>query len=722
MVFSKLVRGAGAAVLTLAVSWTNVLAPSFVRADEAVRTTTSLGLAPEGAAFYASVLRNREQWDAFTQTKAFAKLSELPLVQLGVALVKAQWNNPADENPQLQAFKEFVTAPENGPLLEMLADLVSNEMFVYGDKGLADQLAVVNELNRTVRKAQAEAIRNGQFDEANPAKEMLTVLLANSERIAIPDLVVGFRVKDVARAKTQLARLEQLAMAAAQFQPMLMGRVKKEKIGAGEYLTVSLDGTLIPWDEVQEPAVKSDPRWGEFVEKFQKKTAVIALGVHEEYVIFSIGDNAEHLANLGKGKLLVDQPEFAPLLKGPARRLTNIGFVNKDFLGKVSNPADQVDDMVASLESMLPLLPGPDETKQELVKDLKTLSGSIRQMTPEPKSFTGFRYQTPRGYETMTYSWGGAKDVDASGPLTVLQHVGANPIMFSAGHLSPKVRDLDMMGWLIERGVYYAEQFYLANLPVNDQAQYRQIKQVIEPIVKQFGTTTRETLVPAMAGGQVAVVVDAETQHKQWHQAMPESSAALPLPAPAIVVQVQDTAPLKKAGAEYLATAQALVAKLSELFPGQIPPIPLAAPQSRDFPSGTIHYYSLPEEAGLARFVAPNAGLSKTVAVFSLLPQQSRRLLEPTTATQEGPLAQASKNAVVASKLNFPALIDVIDVWTKYIVNEAGAGNDATAGVMPQIDSIFAVLKCWKGVASVTYVEGNDLVTHTESRYEDLPE
>ena len=64
--------------------------PVSASAQESVRTNTSLKLIPADAAFYMSLLRNGEQIDALVNSKAFAKLMEIPTFKPFLAELRHQ--------------------------------------------------------------------------------------------------------------------------------------------------------------------------------------------------------------------------------------------------------------------------------------------------------------------------------------------------------------------------------------------------------------------------------------------------------------------------------------------------------------------------------------------------------------------------------------------------------------------------------------------------------
>ena len=58
-----------------------LLATSVQAPARAAQPVASLDVVPADAAFYSALLRNREQFDAIVNSKAFAKIMDLPYVK-----------------------------------------------------------------------------------------------------------------------------------------------------------------------------------------------------------------------------------------------------------------------------------------------------------------------------------------------------------------------------------------------------------------------------------------------------------------------------------------------------------------------------------------------------------------------------------------------------------------------------------------------------------------
>ena len=113
--------------LLLAAAWiATACRPVAVRAAAPV---ASLDIVPADAAFYSAMLRSREQFDALANSKAWEKVKALPFVQTGFTMYQMQAANPGSPAGWLQA---ALNNPESRKSLEFLADIFSEEVFVYG--------------------------------------------------------------------------------------------------------------------------------------------------------------------------------------------------------------------------------------------------------------------------------------------------------------------------------------------------------------------------------------------------------------------------------------------------------------------------------------------------------------------------------------------------------------------------------------------------------------
>ena len=158
---------------------------------------------------------------------------------MGWQVAQPQLNDP---NGPLATMRRFFEVPDNKQLLQLLGDMVSSEVFVYGDASLAQFATVFLEAYGSVQASNlVEVIR----DATNPAsaadretrverqaersrevtRAFLTELAAHVDDLTIPNVVIGFQLSDTEPAQAQLKRLEMIARLLVQ-NPQLPERLK----------------------------------------------------------------------------------------------------------------------------------------------------------------------------------------------------------------------------------------------------------------------------------------------------------------------------------------------------------------------------------------------------------------------------------------------------------------------------------------------------------------
>ena len=90
----------------------------------------------------------------------------------------------------------------------------------------------------------------GMSQPDQEAMLILKVLSENLPLLKVPEMVAGFKISNLALAKEELQELEKRATAELEKYPLLKGRLTKTTVAGHEYLTLALDGQMIPWDKV----------------------------------------------------------------------------------------------------------------------------------------------------------------------------------------------------------------------------------------------------------------------------------------------------------------------------------------------------------------------------------------------------------------------------------------------------------------------------------------
>jgi hypothetical protein len=717
------------------------------RAQAAEKHGNSLDLIPADASFYSGSLRMKEQVDILLSSKAWARLLEMPAVKMALGMAKAELEKPGGPKEQWDRSMEN---PDNQRLVEVLKEMVSEEAFVYGDKQFADSLALLVDV---INVAQYSPLFNklaNQGADTDDDKVALMALLQtlsdNLDRLKVPDLVIGFKINDPAKADLQIRRLETLINVVVQLLTIneLKDRFGRVSVGGHDFIELRLDGRLVPWEELPFGEYAEDPGdYEKLKQHLRSMKLVIDLGVRDGYVLFSIGDSNEHLVNLGKGELLINRPEMKALREAliaassgadgasgtPSKKLVGVGYASKEMNAFVTGKDEDIDELLDMARQFVPYTDLDDEVQKRILADAEALANEIKQLIPEPGPSASFSFLTPRGYESYSYNWTQNQLMDDSKRLTLLDHVGGNPVLAVIARSKYSPEQYDMVVKWAKKGYGYFEEFGLPRMPPEEQAKFRHVAQLAIPLLRRIDAATRNDLIPGLADGQAGLVVDADITSMRWHSGMPSLGKPLPAPEIALVFGVSDEERVKKAFGEYKAVAQAAVDKISELNPEAIPKgFQIPPPQSRVASDGQVYWYPVPKSSDfhVDPQVQPAVGLSKNVAVVSTSIQQVERILAPTPLARKSDVITARKTAGSALCFDFPALVDAVRPWAELAVAQhASESDDENAdaqakAIIEQIGTGAEILKCYRGTTSVTYGEDGATVTHRESVFEDL--
>jgi hypothetical protein len=690
------------------------------KAAEPAKTEGSLRWVPADAAFYNALFHNREQVQAVASSRAWAKLKALPAVQSLWKKAEEEWHKPGSP---LAPVAQFFARPENRDLIELAKDMFGEEVFCFGGSNFGDVLEVLTESAGTMYYGALMARLTGQAGGVDPgalqARMLLRGLANNPKRIQVPDLVMGFRLTNTDRAEAQLKRLEGLLKALAAQAPPLKDRVRRAKVAGKEFLTVTLEGSQVPWDDIPLQAVAEQPgEFDELIKRLKQLKLTVAVGVRDQYLLVSLGGSTEQLARLGQGERLADRPEFKPLARFADKRLTSITYVSKALMARLSTSEKDIQGWVDMLRQGAKSANLPEKTRAQLAKDLDELSKDAKQFLSKPGASLSFSFLNGRGQESYSYDWGDHRSLDGSKPLTLLQHVGGSPLLAAVSRSKYNPDSYRRVVKWLKVGYGYFEEIALPQVPEVAKEFYDKFAKVMLPLLARLDSVTDKMLLPALADGQVGLVIDARQTSKQWVAGMPPSDKPLPLPAPALVFGVSDPALLRKAMGEYRTILNEMIAKVSELSPVPVPEISIPEPKTRQVKDGTLYYYDLPAELGLDAQFLPNAGLGGKVATLALTPAQSERLLERSAFKPDGgPLANLDRPLAGATYVSWSGLIDAVLPWVNYGLAVGGAEDEEVAQV---IRTGLEVLKVLRSYTSASYFEEGALVTHAETVIKDL--
>jgi hypothetical protein len=719
-------HGRFAVVIALAIAL--LAAP---QAQAAEKIGNSLDLVPADASFYSASLRMKEQLDILLKSKAWARLMEMPALKMALGMAKTELEKPGGPKAQ---WDDFMENPDNQRLLALLQDMGSQEFFIYGDKRFADWLGVTLEAINAAQYAPAFNKLAGGGDDASDqhvaVMALLDTLNDNLDRLAVPDVVIGFKISEPAQADLQVRRLETLVNVVIQLLTIneFKDRFGRISVGGTDFVEMRLDGRLVPWEELPFDQYAENPGdYEKLKQHLRSLKLTIDLGVKDGYLLFSIGDSNEHLLNLGKGDLLVNRPELKPLRENLSKQLVGIGYASKELNSLITGTKQDVEGLVDLAQELVPYAELDEELKKRILADAEALAKDIAPFIPAPGASMSYSYLTPRGYETYKYDWTQNLTLDASKPLSIVDHVGGSPLFAIVGRGQHRPQDYDLLVKWIKKGYGYFETVGLPQMPPEEQAKFRQASEIAIPLIKRIDAATRDDLIPALADSQVGLVVDADITSMRWHSELPALGKPLPMAELALVFGVSDADRLKKAGREYLAVARDALSKVREINPDA--PIPadyqVPSPQVRETSGGQVYWYQVPPEAGADPQLQPAVGVSKNVAVLSSSIKQVERVLAATPLATKSTVIAERKTAGAALHFDFAATIDALRPWLELAIAHHDSENEDenkpdAKFIIEQVRAGAEILKCYRGTTSVSYLQDGATVTHRESIFEDL--
>jgi hypothetical protein len=410
----------------------------------------------------------------------------------------------------------------------------------------------------------------------------------------------------------------------------------------------------------------------------------------------------------------------------------------------MGSPDQTINDMADVADDILGAQEISDAERAQLVQEIRGLADQVKKYMPEPGDVAMVSYLTSRGYEGYQYRASAQPMWDSSKPLALLKHVGGNPTLLLATRSKEDPEDYDRGVEWLKRVAVQVEKILQAKADPDDWARYQQIREEAVGLLERLDRANREHLLLAFQDGQSALVVDTSAQSKQWSNKMPESPNPLPMFELALVLSVSDADHLRQGATQYFDVVQDAIALAREIHPDQVPEFELPEPErrSRD-DGGNVYSYALPEEWGVDSQIALNAGVTDNVAVVSLAPATTERLLRESPLEVDSSI-DLERPAAVVSHFQIADVVEAIGPWIDYGFDvatgklkleteeddESGADDEENSQqaaiamqvgmVLPQVQQFLEVFTVIKSISFVTYEDDGVWVTHSETHLEDL--
>ena len=748
------------------------------RASRADEPGIGVAVIPQDAAFVSATLRLREQWERFVKSNAFATLKKLPAVQRALDQIEEQKVQPGSPLSMLATFMEL---PENQQALELVDDMVSTDTFLYGEPSCVQFVELFQKVQRAQQAANIMLMaRGGEFDldvdfdfeaiddddtdgAAAPAGDVriqpvqmvrtapdelagrlvLQTLADNVDLIVVPDLVWGFKTTKQPAAESQLKRIEVLVKLVTQANPDLAKSLDRRKVAGGEVVTFTIDGATLPWDDMTREATEGmdGEALDKVLDRLRSLDLVISLGVIGDRVVFSIGDSADHLDKLavsgGKPGLLATKP-FTPLVADKGKTLTGVSYMSEALAKVLAPSAADIEQLAELADTIAAEAELPEGAAAEARQGLKKMAAGYKKRLPVPGPWMAYSFMADQGYEGYAWDWTQNRPFDGSKRLDLLEHTGGAPLgalVFRVKNDPQQFEDLVSWGGM-------AWKFFTKHVlaKAEDEARERVglVDKHLGPLVDKLVATLRTKLLPALADGQIGLVLDAKSRTKRIQAGLPEAAEPLPLTEPAIVLGIDDPKLFREGLSDIFAFGDELVDAVREIDPDSVPAdYRIKDPEKTKVEAGAIWSWAL-DASGLDDQIRPAIGVGEHVAVLSLVPKQATRLLADAKLETGSQLSKFDEPLAGAAALDVAGIIDAIQPWIVYLarlgcqqeregridrdaVLTKDVENEQATDALAQVAVVCDVLKCLRVAVAEAAVKGDATVTHWRNVIRDLP-
>ena len=133
------------------------------------------------------------------------------------------------------------------------------------------------------------------------------------------------------------------------------------------------------------------------------------------------------------------------------------------------------------------------------------------------------------------------------------------------GRSKVNLADYDMAVKWVKTGYGYIHEFALPRIPEPEREKAEKFLAAAIPLVHRLDLANRQMLLPALADGQIGLVIDRRLASKQFVGNQPPTDKPMPMIEPALILGVSDPDLLKKAMSEYRAVVNGLIGAVREM-------------------------------------------------------------------------------------------------------------------------------------------------------------
>ena len=605
------------------------------------------------------------------------------------------------------------------------------------------------------RRVRAQPVRFQAADAAEQisADELATRLVVktlseNINLIVVPDVVWGFKTTKRDAATSQLKRIEVLVKLITQANPALADSLERRKVAGGDVVTFTLkpDANLIR--EALPGLEDHEQELEKVFDKIESLKVVIGLGVIGDRVILTIGDSIDHLNKLAvvgdsavaggnRPSLLATKP-FEPLRAMRDKPLTAVSYLSEAMQKALAPSAADIEQLADLSDTIADLANLPDGAADEARRSLGKVAEGYKRRLPVPGPWMAFSFLSEQGYEGYVWDWSKNPNFDGSKRLGLLEHAGGAPLAAAAFRVKNDPGQFEDFASWADMGWSFFQKYLLPKADADDREKIEEVDEHLAPLAAKFVGIVRTKILPSLADGQMAFVIDGKSSTKRLHQSLPSATEPLPLVEPAIVLGLDDPKLFRDGMSDLFELADEVVDAVREMNPDALPAeYRVPEPVKTKVEGGALWSYPL-TNSGLDEKVQPSIGVGEGAAVLSLVPKQAGRLLLKTRLETGSQLAKFEEPLVGAAALDCAGLIDAIQPWVVYFTrygcvqqrdgnvdpeSELGPDdeNEQAKDALAQAKVVFEAIKSLRVAVAETAVQSDAMVTHWRNVIRDMP-
>lgn len=677
---------------------------------------TALTIVPQDAAFFSTSIGMEEQFEELLNGRFVARLRSVPYVQ---RLEEEFWRQWEDENSDMAQAKAWLKNPNVQNLLKLAREMFSEEFFVYGNQ---EWCSTINEL----MALQNDIVARANGGEEAMAEYFMSLEPDALEGVRIPTTILAFRIKDDENVRNQLDALEGvIRLGGSQIeeaQPFLKN-LKRRDYRKGQSLTLTLDTSLIPWEETD-----IDPP---LAEKFQAllegHSISVGIGLKSNCLVLAIGEDTQVFENFGpQEEALLGHPDIAKLTEAKPDRLRSVSYVSAEFMQSQweANFGSYFKNIVRQfstvMDSEADKIPDMEQWKAELLEDADWLDSKLVGSSNQFGAVLNWTNGIEDGLEGYSYNFTKYGLLQNDAPIEVLEHAGENPLMVLGFKQEPNEQVAEMLEYVLRKYPRHVSQFIRL---VEDDAEDREVAlKVVDkshPLVVDMYEIFRDKVFKAM-DGEMVFAVSADWRLGELPN-LPPPDEALPIPEIASAYALNDRKLFIEGCDELYQLMDRVVELIREFEPDYAPGYKV--PRPAEMVESEITKYSYPDltqQVPVEGF-APQAAVSDKVLVMSYSDSQVSEMLKARELANKPAWVGQDTPVAAVSYVNYAGFIRAMSPWIQYGFQTNGLAFDEPVsdgdGPIPTPTDILQIFDCFtsmgQAAGSTSVMESGG----TESRW-----